>query len=287
MHLSDSLNHEKYVSQKGISCLNCEKPVTEQDMYCPNCGQTVHLHPISMGHIIHDGMHFFLHADKSIFTLAKALAVKTGTVAKEFIEGKRRKYFSPFNFFMIVAGLVVLSMSVFQTFEKENANTQIQLQAIAAQIADPIKKAKILGLMKRQANAMFFIKKYSNVISMITVPLLALIFSLFYLKRKYNYAEHLVANMYSTGFTSLVMAFIIIPLSSSGNQYMLLIAMAANILFDIIYRGIFYYRFINRTGTGAIAKALCVSLLAQIIIMASTFALLFWYIISGMSGLFH
>jgi hypothetical protein len=268
-------------------CLNCEKPVSEQAVYCPNCGQTVHLHPISMGHIVHEGMHFFLHADKSILTLAKALAVKTGTVAKEFIEGKRRKYFSPFNFFMIVAGLVVLSMSVFQTFEKENANTQMQLQALSAQITDPVKKAMFLGLVKRQANSMIFVKKYSNIISMITVPLLSLIFSLFYLKGKYNYAEHLVANMYSTGFTSLVMAFIIIPLSSSGNQYMLMIAMAANILFDIIYRGIFYYRFINRPGTGAIAKALGVSLLAQIIILASTFALLFWYIKSGMSGLFH
>jgi hypothetical protein len=270
-----------------LHCLNCEKAVSGQDTYCPGCGQTVHLHPITMGHIVHDGVHFFLHADKSIFTLAKALAVKTGTVAKEFIEGKRRKYFSPFNFFMIVAGLVVLSMSVFQTFEKENAKTQLQLQAIAAQIADPVKKAKVLGLMKRQANAILFIKKYSNVTSMITVPLLALIFSLFYRKGKYNYAEHLVANMYSAGFTSLVMAFIIIPLSSSGNQYMLLIAMGANILFDIIYRGIFYYRFINRPGTGAIAKALGVSLLAQILITALTFALMFWYIISGMSGLFH
>jgi Protein of unknown function (DUF3667) len=268
-------------------CLNCEKPVSEQDSYCPNCGQTIHLHPITAGHLLHDGVHFFLHADKSIFSLVKALAAKTGIVAREFIEGKRKKYFSPFNFFMIVAGLVVLSMSVFQTFEKENANTQMQLQAMAAQITDPVKKTMFLGFMKRQANAMIFIKKYSNIISMVTVPLLALIFSLFYLKRKYNYAEHIVANMYSTGFTSLVMAFVIIPISSSGNPYVLITAMIANILFDVIYRGIFYYRFMNRPGAGAIARALGVSLLAQIIIMAATFALLFWYMISGMSGLFH
>jgi Protein of unknown function (DUF3667) len=267
-------------------CLNCENPVTEQDKFCPHCGQKIHLHPITLGHIAHDGMHFFLHADKSIFTLVKKLAATTGVVAKEFIEGKRKKYFSPFNFFMIVAGLVVLSMSLFQTFEKENANTQLQLQAMAAQIADPVKKAKFLSVVKRQARTMLIVKKYSNIISMITVPLLAAIFSLFYVKRKYNYAEHVVANMYSTGFTSLVMAFIIIPLLASGNQYIFIAVMIANILFDIIYRGIFYYKFMNRQGTVALLKAIGISLFAQVFIMTLTLALLFWYMVSGMNGLF-
>jgi Protein of unknown function (DUF3667) len=268
-------------------CLNCEKSVSEQDIYCPNCGQTVHLHPITLGHIVHDALHFFLHADKSVFTLVKALATKTGVVAKEFIEGKRKKYFGPFNFYMLVVGLVVLSMSVFHTFEKENADTQVQLQAMAAQIADPVKKTKFLKIMQRQANSIFFIKKYSNIINMVTVPLLALIFSLFYLKGKYNYTEHMVANMYSAGFTAVVMAFIIIPLMSTGNKYVYTGALIANIVFDIIYRGIFYYRFMNRPGTAAVIKAQCVSLLAQIIIICLTIALLFWYMVSGMSGLFH
>jgi Protein of unknown function (DUF3667) len=266
-------------------CLNCEKPVTEQDVYCSTCGQTVHLHPITAGHLLHDGVHFFLHADKSIFTLVKALASKTGAVAREFIAGKRKKYFSPFNFFMIVAGLVVLSMSIFHAFEKATADTQLQLQAIAAQIPDPVKKAKILGIMQRQVNATNFIKKYSNGISMLTVPILALVFSLFYLRGKYNYTEHIVANMYSTGFTSLGMAFIVIPLMSFNNQYLYLAAIIANVVFDITYRSIFYYKFMNRTGTGAIFKAIGVSLLAQVIVITSTFVLMFWYIKSGMSGL--
>jgi hypothetical protein len=141
--------------------------------------------------------------------------------------------------------------------------------------------------MQRQVKAIDFIKRYSNIISMVTVPLLAFIFSLFYVRGKYNFTEHLVANMYSAGFTALVMAFIIIPLMSINNQHAYMVALIANIVFDIIYRGIFYYRFMNRPGTAAVIKALGVSLLAQTIIIAITFVLMFWYMITGVSGLFH
>jgi hypothetical protein len=61
----------------------------------------------------------------------------------------------------------------------------------------------------------------------------------------------------------------------------------ANVVFEIGYRGIFYYRFMNRPGAGAVLKAVGVSLLAQISIIALTFVLIFWYMKSGMSGLFH
>jgi hypothetical protein len=57
-------------------------------------------------------IHYFTHADKGIFQLLKALVTQTGTVAREFVSGKRKKYFPPFNFFLIVAALFVFMGSI-------------------------------------------------------------------------------------------------------------------------------------------------------------------------------
>jgi hypothetical protein len=269
------------------NCLNCENTIQEQDNYCRTCGQTVHLHRLTLGHLLHDGIHFFLHADKSLFTLAKTLAVKTGTVAREFVEGKRKRYYAPLNFFLVVIGLVVLSMSVFHMFENQTASLKQQYEAITAQIKDPAIKAKVIGIMERQAKSTAFVKKYNNILSMVAMPFTALLFSLFYMRGKYTYAEHLTANLYCSGFTSLVFALVVIPIMSYNNMTVYFGALIGYMLFELTYRSIFYYRFMNRAGAGAIIKAVAVSLFVQITWAAITVAAIYWYIKSGMSGLLH
>jgi hypothetical protein len=58
-------------------------------------------------------------------------------------------------------------------------------------------------------------------------------------------------------------------------------------LFELIYRSIFYYRFMNRPGAAAALKAVGVSLFVQITWIAITAAAIMWYVASGMSGLLH
>lgn len=272
-------------------CLNCTATLTENAKFCANCGQTAHPHRLSIGHIVHDGLHFFLHADKSIFTLIKKLATQTGTVAREFIEGKRKKYFPPLNFYLIVSGLLVLSMTTFNIFEKGAAANNQQLEAIVASIPDPIAKAKakakIYTIMKRQSNAMYAIKKYSNVLGMCAIPLLSFLIYLFYCRGRYNYAEHLIANLYSGGFMAVFFSLIVLPLMALiDNAWVSSVAMVVYFLADLVFRSIYYYKFMNRPGTAAALKAVGVLLLVQLIWFAIVLVLMFWYIKSGMSGLF-
>lgn len=268
------------------NCLNCQAPFAQNDNFCATCGQKTNLHRLSIGHIIHEAIHFFLHADKSIFTLVKKLATKTGTVAKEFIAGKQKRYFPPLSFFLVIIGLVVLSMSFFTPLQVEtNSNTE-QLMALVQQIPDPVKKAHFLGLVKRQAQVSVFTKKYSNILAMCALPLVSFIFYLCYRRNKYNYAEHVVANLYGVGFTSLVLGIIFIPLMSLTNLKGYFIGLGAYFIFEIIYRSIYYTRLLDKKGAGAFFKALGVAVLAQVTWIALTMSLLFWYIKSGFGGLF-
>lgn len=272
---------------RPTNCLNCNGPLRETDEFCPGCGQTANLHRITLGHIFHDALHYFLHADKSAFTLVKLLATKTGAVASDYIAGRRKKYFAPLNFFLLVVGLVVLSMSVFHMFEHESSMNNQQLEAMAARVKDPVKKEMILTIMRRQTNAIHFIRSYSNFLSMLAAPLLALIYSLFYRNGRYNYAEHLTGVLYCVGFTSLVFGFITIPFMASGNQTVYYIAILAYFIFELTYRSVFYYRFIGNKGSGAAIKAFLVTLFSVLFWIVLTVAVVYWYISSGMSGLFH
>lgn len=95
--------------------------------------------------------------------------------------------------------------------------------------------------------------------------------------------------MYCAGFTSLVYGLIFIPLMSlfEGNSYVYYSLLFCYFIFEVLYRAIFYYRFINKPGFLQALKALGVSLLSLAIWSGLTFSIIYWYITSGMSGLFH
>src|SRR5688572_23676889 len=85
-------------------CQNCE--VTFESKFCPDCGQKADIHRISIKHIIHDVVHAFTHADKGLLLLVKELLLRPGFVAREFVGGKRKKYFNPLSFLVIASALL-------------------------------------------------------------------------------------------------------------------------------------------------------------------------------------
>ncbi len=252
-------------------CLNCGADVKDNFKFCTQCGQKTNLHRLSLHDVLHDAFHYFVHADKSFLQLLKALLLKTGTVAKEFVEGKRLKYFTPLNFFLLVATIYVIVVS---TIASHSAAPDVlkehpELNAIR----DPAHREYVVQIFKRQGKAMYFMNKYSNVVTMIAIPLISLIYWLFYVRGKCNFTEHLVACMYMVGYTNLIYVIILVPLSffvnvktSNSSLYAYLIFM----VFQITYCSIFYYRFINKAIIGSLFKAIGVS----------SFAIVFWFALS-------
>lgn len=234
------------------NCLNCGAKIAPDQHFCANCGQKAQVHRITFMHFLHEFFHAFTHTDKGILHLLKALFLHPGRVAREYMAGKRKKYFNPFTFFLIVMTLFVFS----STFFSKDDLKIVPDPRVVAQIPTEAGRQQYINTITRVVEASGFMKHYGNVVGMIAVPFLSLITWLFYRRRGYNYAEHLTANLLFTAFNNLYFAILIVPLESlqrgGFSHYLVLLA---GLLLHSIYlswgmSGFLQLRgFWQRTGT--------------------------------------
>ena len=253
-----------------MTCKNCTVALQPDYDFCPKCSQKTNLHRISMHEIAHDGIHYFTHADKGIFSLLRDLVKKGGTVARDYVEGKRKKYFPPLNFFLIVAALNLFAINVDEQSVRPDMGRE---QAMAYyQINNPTQKAAFARIYDRQVEAIDFIKRHSNKTVLIMLPLMALVFWLFYRKGPYNFTEHLIAGMYMYGFCTL--AFVAMALLNLIFKVDINIVYTLTLLLQLVYFSWFYRRFmVNTTRLRAF--------------MASISAIATVFVLTGLAVMFY
>jgi hypothetical protein len=261
-------------------CKNCETAYSENYKYCPECSQKSRLHRLTFHDIVHEAVHYFTHADKGLFQLIRDLFTKRGLVAYEYIEGKRKKYFPPLNFFLLIAAVFVFVATMGEsTVVKDVFEARPELRSMT----DLAKKQELIGIYERQVKVSHFTTKYSNLMAMCSLPLTALVFWLFYKRNRYNYIEHLVAGMYMLGICILIYAVVIMPLSFAfhfaGNPAILVF-----FLVQIFYFAIFYYGFLQKKTKLQFLKALGVSVCNLILWVMISGSLVRFYIASGFGG---
>jgi len=270
------------------NCANCSAPLDPEFKFCPQCSQKIKLHRICLGEVGHEALHYFTHADKGVLGLLRDLWTKNGIVAKEYVEGRRKKYFPPLNFFLLVATLFVLVMTA--TVPHKTFDVRQEYPGIA-HIPDPVKREEAYGEAERGHKVGVFMSKYGNVVSMVAVPLICFVFWLFYLRGRYNYAEHLVACMYMAGFTNLLYAFVFVPIgmlvNASHDRSTELVLLSVFMAFQAIYYARFYYRFIGKGTTASAVKATLVSAFVTAFWFTLSGALIAAYIANGFGGWLH
>lgn len=172
-------------------CLNCGS--VAEGSYCPQCGQKTNVQRYTLKHILHDFLHSFTHVDRGILFLMKELTLKPGTVAREYIEGKRKKYFNPMQYLLI--GITVI------TFLSINLHLGTSLIGNLNVTGGKVESFK--------ENFIPFFYKYYNIFQFITVPITALYSWIFFRKTKYNFAENLILNTFLIAHRHLIFLLVI------------------------------------------------------------------------------
>jgi hypothetical protein len=158
---------------KQTSCKNCDSLLAEDAVFCKSCGQKSDTARIDMHFLSHNIIHTLTHGDKGIFHLIKQMTLNPGKVISEYVAGKRKLYFNPFNFFFItitISALLTHGLDLMQTsVEHPNAVSE-------------------------------FISKKFNLVIMVSLPIITSFTFLFFRKAKMNYAENLVFHCFTSGY---------------------------------------------------------------------------------------
>lgn len=171
----------------NIICKNCTAHF--KGHYCPNCGQKASAGRLKTGNVLHEFWHNFTHTDSGYLSLLKAMIIKPGTVIREYIDVKRKRYFNPYTFYLVTtAVLIFLAAKVFKyeddLYDYRNEYGQ-------------------------------YINAHYNIIVLCCMPVLALILQLIFIKRRYNYAEWITFLVFAFGlinFYRIIMELIYFPL---------------------------------------------------------------------------
>jgi len=175
-------------SLEPTHCLNCGAALAQEHDYCGRCGQKARPLRLNLRDIAADLVHALLHVDHSVLSLVRLLAVRPGAVAREYVEGRRKSYFGPFAFLVIVVG---------------STSALVALSGFTAvHASQPVEAAPIVDFLQRHLNLAYFTQ----------VPLLAAACAVLFRGDRRFYAEHLVLASYTTGMRSLLLMIVAVPL---------------------------------------------------------------------------
>lgn len=157
-----------------MKCLNCS---TEFDNnYCPSCGQKASTHRFSLRYVMSSEIIIgaFMVNKGFLFTL-KELFTRPGHSIREYLLGKRSKYFNAFSLLIL---LIAISYFV-------NEYSDIKL-------------GDLLDAASKDFTASFeeFMANNPRLVYLINIPLMAITSFLFFRKSKINFAENIVLNTY-------------------------------------------------------------------------------------------
>lgn len=158
-------------------CKNCDAAF--QGNYCYNCGQSAHEHSINWHYVWHEIEHGIFHVDKGLFFTIKELYVRPGKTIRDFIAGKRKKYFKP-------AAMVFLLAS-FYGFLYHYFNVNLDTGALNAGNTEALKT-------QQEINS--WMTSHFALVTLLTIPLYALGSFMAFRKSGYNFVEHLVLNSF-------------------------------------------------------------------------------------------
>ena len=168
-----------------INCLNCQTAF--EGNFCLECGQKSETHRFTFHEWLHEIPHSIFHIDSGFLYTFRSLYYRPGDMIREYLQGRRKVYFSPFLYVLIWCGVFIVVSHFIAGAEHS--------------------EAEITNL--KSAIAMIESKYYKILVVAMILPLSISSYLTFF-RSKFNFAEHLVLNSFVIG--QLIIADIVMSL---------------------------------------------------------------------------
>ena len=180
------------------TCKNCNHAVDSK--FCPNCGQAFLTPRFSAKELFHEFMHGFLHLDHGIFFTMRELILRPGTTIKNYLHGKRKSYFNPFTYILVLSAFTAFMIS------------KVHWGSLLVEIG-------LVNSSKVDAQAWQYSLKHFSWRLLLGIPISAFASRILYWKHEFNFSELMIANSYLRGQIDLFMLILFALLSFVHVQY--------------------------------------------------------------------
>ena len=265
------------------NCLNCNTPYTKNNFHCSVCGQRTSTHRFSLKSILaHDFIHAIFHLDRGFFSTLIKLFTQPGVVVKEFLDGKRVKYFNYFtmivilitvgHFFQKYSPIKLTDLMSSNTYNNKTIKTQFKVDTalligknvvldsqklfILNQKIDSLKqkRAKRIILEREitlEQEKIFqgferFTKENPKLFYLILIPIYTFFTFIWFYKSRLNFSEHIITNIYKTCGDIIIGVLLTIGFYIYPKLSFWIIVYPFFTLISIVYSTWFYQNFFKR-----------------------------------------
>jgi len=161
-------------------CLNCGQPIAAQARFCASCGQRTDTARLSFADLVRDLMHTFVNIERGPLAFAWTLTTRPGRIAREYVDGKRRRHYGPFATLAVLVGLTALAINAsgFQVLSHD-------------------------GL---PSGPTALLQRHFNLLLLVQLPLLGAICALLFRRDRLTLPEHMVLVAYLLSVRAAVIA---------------------------------------------------------------------------------
>lgn len=185
-----------------MHCKNCDTKLKATQNYCDACGAKVIRNRLTFKVLIHQINEQFLSIDNKFLKTLIALFTKPEDVIDGFINGLRKKYINVITYYAIALTILGFQMFLIKNLFPDFLEAQSSL-------FDESFKLGSKGNENPFSNFSQYFNDYQGVVFSIFMPFIAVGTWLIYIdKKRYNYTEHLVINLYLTAQT-IIFNFIV------------------------------------------------------------------------------
>ncbi len=165
-----------------MNCLNCETEVHKK--YCEECGQKASTKRFSLRRLLdREFLSGAFMLNKGLLFTLKALFTRPGHGVREFLQGKRVRYFNAFSLLLLL----------------------ITLLFFLDDFSD-LKMSDVMGERNKEFANSFeeFSKEYPRTIYIFSIPIMAFCSFTYFRKSKVNFAENIILSTYNVSASLLL-----------------------------------------------------------------------------------
>ncbi|MEP0367744.1 MAG: DUF3667 domain-containing protein [Cyclobacteriaceae bacterium] len=175
------------------TCLNCDHPTSGH--FCSNCGQSTKAHRITFSETIDDFLSSTFALQGPLMHTIWMLIVRPGKMLHEFLDGKRKAYYKPVSFFVLMTVIYLLVREL------------INYDPLAGQQYEGMENYPE-RVRQSQMAARWMVTHINNVMLILVFSIAIVQKALF--PRKNNLAEYLSIGFYISGIYTLAGLFMML-----------------------------------------------------------------------------